>query len=282
MMKMLRNEKTPALYYEKVECERKAGIAMIFLHGIAGSRRVWDKSYKEFARDYTLYFVDLLGFGYSGKPTIEYTLENHVNALEKFVTHHVKEPSLIFVGHSLGAIVSLGYGHKHPSHVKYLFLLGLPYYESQLSAIEHITASTRPSYFARDTWLTKLTCNIVCSALGPLTRRVAPWVIRGQPPEVTEDGFLHTYNSYISTLYNVIYRQNIPSILNGPILKKIVLIHGEKDKIVPLSNIKDLLRTHLIPLSILIGENHMFPILVPKKTVTIIEERLKREGLLNS
>ena len=83
------NEKTDNIYFEKVKKE-ESNHAIIFLHGIIASRRFWPKEFHKLNDNATLYFVDLLGFGYSAKPNSSYTLENHLNALRNFIKKEVR------------------------------------------------------------------------------------------------------------------------------------------------------------------------------------------------
>src|SRR5690349_2960134 len=69
----LRHMRPPnALHY--VTTGNPRGPALLFLHGITGSRRYWEKKVRPLARDYRLILPDLLGFGLSPKPYLEYTL----------------------------------------------------------------------------------------------------------------------------------------------------------------------------------------------------------------
>lgn len=251
-------EKSSHIYYEKIE-KANSSTAIIFVHGLCGSRRSWNKQYRELSKKYSLYFVDLLGFGFSAKPEISYTLQAHVEALHTFIENEVKEKSVILVGHSFGAIVATGYLQKYPKEVKQAFLLSLPYFLSGEEAMSHLKANYKPQYFVVDSWYLKVTCKVWCHYGGTLTRKIMPYLYRNLPKEVANDGLLHTYNSYITSLYNVVYKQDITSLLTRQISEKILLFHADNDRLAPFSNIKTLSKKYNLPLHIIRNGTHEFP-----------------------
>jgi pimeloyl-ACP methyl ester carboxylesterase len=251
-------EKSNHIYYEKIE-KTDSSTAIIFLHGLCGSRRQWHKKYKNLSKEYSLYLIDLLGFGFSAKPDIPYTLQTHIEALHTFIQKNVKEKSIVLVGHSFGAIVVLGYMQKYPKEVNKIFLLSLPYFLSSEEAMSHLKGNYKPQYFVVDSWFLKLTCKIWCHYGGPITRKIMPYVYKNLPKEVATDGLLHTYNSYITSLYNVIYKQDIKSLLTKDTSKKIFLFHADNDRLAPFSHIKALAKEYSIPLHVIKNGSHEFP-----------------------
>lgn len=250
-------EKSNHIYYEKIG-KAHSSTAIIFLHGLCGSRRQWNKQYKKLSKKYSLYFIDLLGFGFSAKPNIPYTLQTHIEALHTFIQKEVKEKSVILVGHSFGAIVTIGYLQKYPKEVKKTFLLSLPYFLSSEEAMSHLKANYKPQYFLVDSWFLKIICKVWCHYGGPITRKIMPYIYRDLPKEVANDGLLHTYNSYITSLYNVVYKQDIRALLSRKVSKKIFLFHADNDILAPFSNIITLSREYNLPLHIIENGTHDF------------------------
>jgi pimeloyl-ACP methyl ester carboxylesterase len=76
---------------------------IVFLHGIGGTSRYWNKRVQPLASSYRLILVDLLGYGQSPKPWTKYTVDRHVEELYQVLQEH---GSLTVVGHSFGAIVA--------------------------------------------------------------------------------------------------------------------------------------------------------------------------------
>ena len=264
------NEKSDNIYFEKKE-KQNAKQAIIFLHGIIGSRRFWPKEFHQLSDNATLYFVDLLGFGYSAKPNVSYTLETHVNALRKFIIKEVKEKKITIVGHSFGAILGLAYAEKYPQNIDKLFLLALPYYNSEKEAIRYATSATTPNFFALDVFPTFVACKLFCFLGGPFTKYLMPYLYKNLPREVAKDALLHSYNSAISSTYNGIYRQNIPALLSHVIKEKTTIIHGTADAMIPEKNIKNLAKKYNLKLEIIAKGSHIFPIEFAKETTDLLK-----------
>lgn len=266
----LKNEKSNNIYADSV-INPHAKTAIIFIAGIAASRRYWDKAYRRLASQYSLYFLDLLGFGLSAKPRTNYTLEKHIEAIHTFVREEVKEKQLIFVGHSMGCIIALGYMNQYPEQIKKAFLFGMPYFQSEHEAKEYLKSYFKPSFVVEDKLITRLVCTFCCYLMGPITRRVGHVLLPDLPKEVGSDGFLHTYNSYITTLYNVVYRQNIPALLPQTIRDKIILFHGNNDKIALVENIHVLSKKYNLKLVLFPDGAHKLPISEKEKIIELIQ-----------
>src|SRR5262245_55355231 len=107
--------------------------AITFLPGFTGSHRMWNRDFQALSARYTLIFLDLLGFGDSPKPDIDYTLDDHLDAISATLqslgirTTHV-------VGHSMGCLLALAYAQRFPDQVMKMVLLALPYYHSEQEA----------------------------------------------------------------------------------------------------------------------------------------------------
>ncbi|MDE2588716.1 MAG: alpha/beta hydrolase [Patescibacteria group bacterium] len=263
------SEKSKNLFFDKIK-SKNAKTALIFLHGLAGSRRYWDKIYQDLSPEYTLYFVDLLGFGYSAKPHARYNIDTHINALKEFIAHEVREKSIILVGHSLGATIALNYFSNYPEDIERVVLFSLPSYKSFAEATREIQAHAKPKWFVIDAPFTKIACTIWCYYLGAVSKHIMPLFYKSLPKRVASDSLLHTYNSYISTLYSVIYNQNLPK-LNNVDVKKILLIHGEHDEVVPLENIKALSKKYDLSLVVLRNEGHGIPLEAKEKACSILK-----------
>ena len=261
-------EKSTNLYYRAFR-KKDSTRAIIFLHGLGASHNYWDSVYHKLQD--SLYFVDLLGFGYSKKPNGVYTLSRHVQALRNFIKKEVAEKSVIFIGHSLGALIALGYTHLYPSNVKQLFLLALPYYHSEAEANRMLKSlHVWPSLFT-DTFAAHMSCHLVCT-FRPAFMMLVPLLVWDLPKKVVGDAFLHTHSSYFSTMKYVIMQQNIPRLLGPTIRSKIILIHAKDDKTVPFRNAESLASKYSLKLIALQSGHHNFPLTSKKKIITILNK----------
>lgn len=90
------------------------GQPLILIHGFGASIGHWRKNIPALAAEgYQVYALDLLGFGASAKPTIDYTLEVWQDLLRDFWQEKIQRPT-VFVGNSIGALISLMMVANHP------------------------------------------------------------------------------------------------------------------------------------------------------------------------
>jgi len=90
------------------------GRPLILIHGFGASIGHWRKNIPVLAAaGYRVFAIDLLGFGGSEKPELDYSLELWQELLRDFWTSHVQEPA-VFVGNSIGALLSLMLVANHP------------------------------------------------------------------------------------------------------------------------------------------------------------------------
>lgn len=84
-----------------------AGHPLILIHGFGASIGHWRKNIPVLAAGgYRVFALDLLGFGGSDKPQLNYTVELWQELLQNFWHTHVQQPA-VFVGNSVGGLLSL-------------------------------------------------------------------------------------------------------------------------------------------------------------------------------
>jgi pimeloyl-ACP methyl ester carboxylesterase len=94
------------------------GQPLVLIHGFGASIRHWRRNIFVLAEaGYRVFVIDLLGFGQSDKPGIDYRMELWQALLKDFWTAHIQEPA-IFVGNSIGALLSLMVLANHPEIAK--------------------------------------------------------------------------------------------------------------------------------------------------------------------
>lgn len=90
------------------------GCPLVLVHGFGASMGHWRKNIPVLAAGgYRVFAIDLLGFGGSDKPPLNYTLELWQELLKDFWTAHIQEPT-VFIGNSIGALLSLMVMANHP------------------------------------------------------------------------------------------------------------------------------------------------------------------------
>lgn len=102
----------------------QAGVPLIFIHGVgAGSSSfMWRKNFDVLALDFRVYAMDLLGFGFSDKPsTAPYSADLYVEQITDFIREVTGSPVNI-VASSLGAAYAIRVADEHPEMIKAMVL----------------------------------------------------------------------------------------------------------------------------------------------------------------
>ena len=75
--------------------------ALLLLHGLGASAERWEHVIPLFAKEYRVIVPDLVGFGHSDKPMVDYTMEYFSEFTSKFV-ESIGIKKLNIIGSSLG------------------------------------------------------------------------------------------------------------------------------------------------------------------------------------
>lgn len=91
-----------------------SGLPVILIHGFGASIGHWRKNIPVLsAAGYRVLALDLLGFGDSDKPGLDYSLNLWESLLKDFWTEQVQQPA-VFVGNSIGGLLALMLLANHP------------------------------------------------------------------------------------------------------------------------------------------------------------------------
>jgi pimeloyl-ACP methyl ester carboxylesterase len=101
------------------------GPALVLVHSIhaAASRDEWLQVIPSLGRHFRVITLDLLGFGASDRPPIEYTAEGYLELLRDFLREAVAEPAVL-VGSSLGGSYAVALAARHPELVRSVIAVG--------------------------------------------------------------------------------------------------------------------------------------------------------------
>ena len=120
---------------------------ILLLHGLGGSADRWSKVIPYLSGKYRLIIPDIVGFGYSDKPHVEYTIEFFIKFLKQFL-NLLDISNVSIIGSSFGGLLALEYAIKFESEIKKLVLLspaGMMRYVS--TTLKHyISAALYPTY----------------------------------------------------------------------------------------------------------------------------------------
>ncbi|CAL0299966.1 unnamed protein product [Lupinus luteus] len=238
----------------------KAKEDVLFIHGFISSSLFWTETlFPNFSRRarlrYRLFAIDLLGFGRSPKPSESlYTLNEHLEMIERSVleAHNVK--CLHIVAHSLGCILALALAVKHPNSVKSLTFLAPPFYEVPKGEEAHATQYVMRKIAPRRVWpiislgaslvcwyehITRMICFLICKN-HRFWEFLAKLLTRNRVRTFLLEGFFcHTHNAAWHTLHNIIcgtagkIGTYLDDIKNNPNVE-VTIFHGKDDEVIPI------------------------------------------------
>ena len=99
------------------------GKPLVLVHGLAGRAENWLTLVPEFIRNgYRVYALDLLGYGRSDQPDVDYSIALQSDILKQFLdSQQLQQPDI--AGWSMGGWISLKFAAEHPDRVDRLVLL---------------------------------------------------------------------------------------------------------------------------------------------------------------
>lgn len=251
---------------------------VVLLHGLVGSCRFWTPvvGCLDVGRRYVA--PDLLGFGRSPWPDIDYTADVHIEALQRDVLARVDGPFHL-VGHSTGALLALELSARAPERVRSLTLLALPAFESEEQARAEMTRASRWAWLMiRMRGVARLLCSCICQRRA-FWQHVLPWFLRRLPRDVVVDGMMHSFRSISSTLDECILRQRSNETTRAVLAGDVPLtnIFDERDELIPLVRARAYAERHqrAAHLSLSAG-GHQFPLLAPETTASLLEAAFRR------
>ena len=108
----------PPWNYESEEPE-----TLVFIHGLGGgsSAYEWSKVYPAFASEYRVIAPDMMGWGRSAHPKHDYTVEDYIISIEKFIERICSEPVTV-IASALSAAFTIRAAIARPELFKSLIL----------------------------------------------------------------------------------------------------------------------------------------------------------------
>lgn len=112
------------IFYKTAGTEN-TGTPLVFVHGIGAgtSSFMWRKNFDALARDFRVYALDLLGFGFSDKPaTAPYSANLYTELIADFIREVAGAPAHV-ISISLGAAYAIRAADEHPELIDSLVLI---------------------------------------------------------------------------------------------------------------------------------------------------------------
>ena len=112
------------IFYKMAGAENE-GTPLVFVHGVGAgaSSFMWRRNFDALARDFRVYAIDLLGFGFSDKPAgVPYSADLYVELIADFIREVTLAPAHL-IASSLGAAYSVRVACEQPELVHSLVLV---------------------------------------------------------------------------------------------------------------------------------------------------------------
>lgn len=243
---------------------------VLLLHGLGGSNSYWGKPFDHVAGSGRLVVPDLLGFGASPRPDVNYDADDHVAALIDTLDESGMTSPVVIGAHSIGCLVALAVAHRHPDRVSGIVAICPPIYEDADHARDRIA---RMGWIERqlafDTPSAATACRLVCDhreAAAALTALARP----GMPAIIRRGGVQHTWASYAGTFRSLLAPANGDRWL-AEVECPVTLIAGTRDGITDLDHLAALAEKHPhVTLDVQPNADHSLPLTHPAVCVDAI------------
>ena len=223
------------LHYQDTGPSKNA-IPILFLHGFGASLQTWDTWAQALSEDYRVISVDLPGFGLTGEdPSGIYTDPRSVEVLEAFLKE-LNIPKVVLVGNSMGGKLAWQFTARYPNQVSKLVLISPDGYASP--GIQYGKKPDVPAiadlyrYFFSKTFLAM---NLKPAYADPNTLNDA--LVNRYYDLMLAPG---VRGAILARMQQTVLQDPVPSLAS--IQVPTLLIWGEKDAFIPISNSNDYLK----------------------------------------
>lgn len=102
--------------------EEGEGTTVLFLHGNPTSSYLWRNVIPHVSAEARTVAVDLIGFGRSDRPRLEYRFQDHYRYVEGFI-EALEPDDLVLVVHDWGSVLGLEYARRFPDRVRAVVMM---------------------------------------------------------------------------------------------------------------------------------------------------------------
>jgi pimeloyl-ACP methyl ester carboxylesterase len=200
---------------------------LVLLHGIGASAERWAKVIPFFCDDFRVIVPDIVGFGYSDKPTVEYNMPFFVKFLEDFLNNlGIKKTSI--GGSSFGGLVAAEFAIKNTDIVDKLILVSPAgtMKTSTRTLEEYILASLYPTH--DNVW--RAFINMAFDPRTVTEQTIEDFIDRMKLPNAKY--------AFMSTMLGIRNTANLSSRL-GKIRSPTIIVWGEQDGMIPVKYAED-------------------------------------------
>ena len=194
---------------------------LVLVHGLGASAERWEYVIPHFQEHYRVIVPDLIGFGYSDKPLVDYTTEFFAEFLKKFLDKlEIKNP--IIVGSSLGGQITAEYVLNNNDSVQKLILV------SPSGAMKHSTPAL-DAYVMAALYPNPDAAKNAFEMMSGASKEIDPKIIEGF---VKRMQLPNAKMAFMSTLLGLKNSEIITEKLSS-ITVPTMVIWGEQDPVIP-------------------------------------------------
>lgn len=211
------------------------GPTLLLLHGLGGTADFWQPVAELLQPNFRLIIPDLLGFGFSDKPRLTYSLARHMGAILAVLRAAQATSLHTLIGHSAGCVIAVALLASGQVQTTQVVLAAAPFPSPRYPVRQELV--TRAFF---NTLLDKPRIarfdDAIWRTLWPVLRWIGMWRI----PDYLHGGLAgfmeYSADSYYGTVNEVLLRTDIEPLLPALQSIPILLIYGTTDETVPLSH----------------------------------------------
>jgi len=215
---------------------------LILLHGFGASIGHWRHNLEVLGTHYTVYALDMLGFGASEKAAANYSIELWVEQVYSFWQVLIGHP-VVLVGNSNGSLISLAAAAAHPEMVRGIVMMSLPdpaveqeaipvFLQPLVQTIKHIVASPlilKPVfYLVRRPGVLRRWASLAYANPEAITDELIE--ILAGPPQ--DRGSARAFTALFKAAIGISFSPSVKNLLPNLTIP-MLLIWGQKDRFVP-------------------------------------------------
>lgn len=198
-------------YYSVLSDKKSANKTLVFLHGWGVDSKLWFKIVpKLINNNYSLYFLDLPGFGQSQIPNTAYDVDDYKKIVYEFVKKMGLQ-NINLVGHSFGGRITIKLAAENPDFLEKIVLV---------DTAGIVTASKIKKIFA-----------LIAKIISPIFKPSFMQPLRKKLYFLLGSEYLE--NEKLSAIFSKVVSENLTRLLTR-IKKPTLIIWGENDKVTPL------------------------------------------------
>ena len=111
-----------SVYYVRSSERHPERPPLLLIHGFGASTDHWRKNISGLSKDFEVWAIDLIGFGRSAKPELQYSGDLWRDQLHDFITNIIGRPAVL-AGNSLGGYAALCVAAQRPESAAGLILI---------------------------------------------------------------------------------------------------------------------------------------------------------------